>query len=829
MTNTPRYRYASFAEKSPVYFVDSEAARAQLVNKGAIAFSVHSYSRPLEHEPRPKRIWGDLHLWFAMPDGTSSSERLSSLYSLLAVNNIPRQSVSAYNIDNGVEVIIDEHTFRGEIGSPCRFDFDKAIQRRAEADSLTYLTVNNVRVPMSQIPAAMVKAPVALERNRHPLFASYAQSKSTNVVTTLARTYYAYHYRLKGLQDYMVPKLAYAANCSIFNTLIKKREASIDELAIICDLFGGVAEYFTQLLDIHGRQILLNNVSYMELKTARAGLASKIECGNVEKALAHIDKTYICHRRCGVSTPQAFPFTAGQDCPAGLVREDEIFSLRPTGLYAFHPEQDRWIRIMDPIWVNRIMPDTQNGLGAREIICHNIEGFPIQLIISQKDFDSTTFFSILQYNRVHVPKDNGMKGQLRAFLASQYPHHSSTDQTTMVTQAGWQHRFQYTPPTTKLSRSAPYKAKANILPIPYDVQDSINSVPKTQHSACSSLLLGALASMAAPALAMVKTPGICLHFHGGSQTARNALLASISRVSGHAIYLLPDALKHMAALKRHHKDSTLHIGEVGNDDIKGMHRLIRRYFLGRKGKDGPTAGIIISTGSKPLGQKSSRLFTHKKRVLAIDVELPENFTANDVELPAQQHAIIEALTEQQDATLTALKTERKAFSSKSLRAKDTLDKQVSAFFWLCASVGSWAERCEKLSWWRGDTLSKIFVKTVSDYSQQVRFTTALNRLSLIIPTNAKIGDIPIRQLGEMEEIAKDNILIPTAQMNESTPPGNTLRQWTAWLLENKILIPKKKGILSGVYYSKKQRCELRGYLISRRALFKVLSRTSNHN
>jgi len=829
MMNAPRYRYASFAEKSPVYFVDSEAARAQLVNEGAIAFSVHSYSRPLEHEPSPKRIWGDLHLWFGIPDGTSSSERLSNLSSLLAVHDIPRQSVSAYNIGNGVEVIIDEHAFRGEVGSPCRFDFDEAIQKRAEADSLACLTVNNIRVPTSYIPAAMVKDPVALERDHHPLFASYAQSKKTSVVTGLARTYYAYHCRLKGLQDYMVPKLAYTANCSLFNTLIKKSEVSIDELAIICDLFGGGVEYLTRLLDLHGRQNLLNNVPSIELKKARAGLASRIGCSNGEEALAHIDKTYTCHRRCGVSTPRAFPFTAGQDCPAGFAREDAIFSLRPTGLYAFHPEQDRWTRVMDPIWVNRIMPDTQNGLGAREVICHDVDGFSKPLIISQKDFDSTTFFSILQYNRVHVPSDNRMKGQLRTFLASQYPHHPSTAQTTMVDQAGWQHRFQYTPPIAEHSRSTTYKPKANVLPIPHDVQDSIKSIPKKQHSACTFLLLGALASMAAPALALVKTPGVCLHFHGGSQTTRNALLASISRVSGHDIYLRPDALKHMAALKRHHKDSTLHIGEVKNDDIKGIHRLIRRYFLGRKGKDGPTAGLIISTGSKPLGEKGSRLFTHKKRVLAIDVELPENFTANDVELPAQQHAIIEALTEQQDATLTALKTERKAFSSKSLRAKDTLDKQVSAFFWLCASVGSWAQRCEKLSWWRGDTLSNIFVKTVSDYSQQVRFTTALNRLSLIIPTNAKIGDIPIRQLGEMEEIAKDNILIPTAQMNESTPPGNTLRQWTAWLLENKILIPKKKGILCGVYYSKKQRRELRGYLISRRALFRVLSRTSSHN
>ena len=828
MTNTPRYRYASFAEKNPVYFVDSEAARAQLVNKGAIAFSVHSYSRPLEHEPKPKRIWGDLHLWFGIPIGTSSSERLSSLYSLLAVNDIPRQSVSAYNIDNGVEVIIDEHTFRGEIGSPCRFDFDEAIQRRAEAAPLACLTVNNIRIPMSQIPAVMAKDPVALERTRHPLFASYAQCKSANIVTTLARTYYAYHYRLKGLQDYIAPKLAYAANCSIFNTLIKKREASIDELAIICDLFGNDIEYFKQLLDIHGRQILLSNVPSIELKTSRVGQASRIECGNVEEALASIDRAYNCHRRCGVSTPQAFPFTAGQDCPVGLVKENPIFSLRPTGLYAFHPEQNRWIRTMDPIWVNRVMPDNQGGLGAREIICHDIDGFSKTLTISQKDFDSTAFFPILQYNRVHVPSDNRMKGQLRNFLAGQYPPQLHTDRTTMVDQSGWQDGFHYIPPSPQ-HQSTSFRVKTHKLPIPIDVLTSIKVTPRTHTSACIFFLLGALASLAAPALTPLKTPGLCLHFHGGSEDARKALLASISKISGHHLYSLSDALKHVTALKGHHKDSTLHISEVGKEEVKGMHRFIRHYFLGRKGKDEPIAGIIISTGETGLGQNGGHLFAHNKRALAIDLELPENLAATYTEVQPLLNVIVEALTADSVETLSNLRGKRKEYIRTVPRAKDQLDRQAASLFWLCAAVGTWAQERGKFDWWKGEIIQTLFKKIVVNYSQQMRFITALKHLSLIMPTKAKIGDIPIHQAREMEEISKDKVLIPTAEMNEFIPPETTLRQWTNWLRQNNILIPKTNEKMSGAYYSKKQKKGIRGYIVNLKMLYMMLAAVQNNH
>ncbi|BDQ36850.1 hypothetical protein SYK_12100 [Pseudodesulfovibrio nedwellii] len=334
--------------------------------------------------------------------------------------------------------------------------------------------------------------------------------------------------------------------------------------------------------------------------------------------------------------------------------------------------------------------------------------------------------------------------------------------------------------------------------------------------------------MTAPTLALVKTPGICLHFHGRSQSARNALLASISKVAGHAIYSLPDALKHVVALKGHHKDSTLHIAEVEDDDIKGMHRFIRRYFLGRKGKDGPVAGIIISTGNSPLGQKGGHLFTHNKRVLAVDVELPEDHTATYTELQPLQDALIEALTVHRDETLSALKGKKEELLRAEPQAKDQVGKQVASIFWLCAAVGTWFQEQGKLSWWKGRTIQNLFNEIIVKYNQHECFISALHKLSLIMPTNAKIGEYKIKRPREMEEISRGEILIPTAEMREVVPPQHTLRQWTAWLLKNTILIPNKAGRLSATYYSKKQGKSIKGYLVNHRKLHKVLNRAQKN-
>lgn len=815
--NENRYRYVRFGDGSINYFIDSPAAREDLVRRGASEFSVHSFCQPLDDNPRPHRIWGDLHLHFDLTD-SSSAEKLSDITQLLRQHDVTNQSVSAYYLNGDLEVIIAEPAFRGEIGSPCRFDFDERIRNWANADTLSVAYINNIALPMSKIPVLAVRSPEMLQSAQHPQFlANTLPGQSKWLTTPLAHEFYASHNRQKGAKDFLLPKHAYAMRCAIFHSLLHKKAASIDELATICALFGGNITYFRDLLHLHQRSDLIAQVTPADLKKARANRKLIPTCANIESMLRSIDQNYACHQRCPVSTPRAFPYTTGHDCPQGLTRENDVFSLKPSGLYAFNQEQNRWFRIMDPIWVNRVLPNTQNGPGAREIICHNVDGFPQTIRVSQKDFDSTALFSILQFHRVHVPRNNNLKGELRAYLAGQFTHAPGQSTARIADQSGWQNSVHYLDPQQETKHSAQSVVKTHNLPTPVKPATLFKDVPATQTSNNPNLLLGALASLTAPALAPLKTPGICLHFHGANTAQRSALLASISSISGHHIYKLPDALKHVADIKAHHKDSTFHIAEVKQSETSKMHRFLRRYFFGRKNKDSGTVGIVISTGESPLAPKESYAFSHKDRVLAIDLELPKDGTPTRTDIQPLHHTLVEALTAQSATLGPTFKQQRQQFMKSAAHATDKLEKQTISFLWLCATIGNWAYTQNNLPWWQGGPIQPLFQNITSSYSKEQRFIQALKHLALFIPTNAKLGDIPIKQAREAEELSKGKFLIPPSWMEEVIPPQTKLRQWLAWLHKNKIILPKRAKIFCGEHYSKKQGKTVRGYLVDGRA------------
>lgn len=234
--NDSRYRYALFPRNTYECFIDTPASRTEMIANGAEAFSVHTFDQPLEHNPRPNRVWGDLHLSYDVIQ-SYSVERLSDITEFLLTNDIPGQSVKAYYVDNDVEIIIAEHAFRGEIGSPCRLDFDRAIRLSLEMDSIRQVEINSVPIPMSQVLVWELKAPKELEGVAHPLRVNNDYFNNSRI-TPLTKRYFNHHAAFKGQKDYLPTQLAFTTKCSIFNTL-RLQGGTILETAIVCDLFGG--------------------------------------------------------------------------------------------------------------------------------------------------------------------------------------------------------------------------------------------------------------------------------------------------------------------------------------------------------------------------------------------------------------------------------------------------------------------------------------------------------------------------------------------------------------------------------------------------------------
>ncbi|MEF2144182.1 MAG: DUF927 domain-containing protein [Desulfovibrionaceae bacterium] len=827
MMTATRFRYALFPGDTYQYFIDTPASRKEMIANGAEAFSVHTFDQPLEHNPRPNRVWGDLHLSFDTIQ-SSSSERMPDIVNFLFTKDIPDQSVKAYYVDNCVEIIIAENSFRGEIGSPCRLNFDRDIRLLLGTDSIRQIQINSVPIPMSQTLVLELVAPKRLEGSAYPLPMNNDYFKGSRI-TPLTRRYFLYHATFKGQKDYLPTQLAFVTKCSIFNTLLL-HGGTPTETAIVCDLFGGHILFFEHLLHLHGRTDLIFENLPQELEKYRANKRYRTGCTSIDSALSHYPEKYKCNQGCGVSSPVALAYLPSPPRQKPIIYEDEHFILNATGLYFVDPERNRKTRVMNPIWVKNTLQASEDAMGAREIVCYDVNGFVTNLVIKEDLIDSSKLFPLLRSKGIHVPKDTILCGKLRQYLASHFPPKRPKTPTAYVSSiGGWQRDNSFIFPDSTVSTSSTYTLNSQVLPVGVK---SKKLLPHTSSHTTTSdpyLLLSTLASLSAPFLKHRKLPGLNRHFHGGTEASRAAIVHAASSVWDQTPYLFADAEKHLVALKMQHKDAVLGILEIPPTKTKTMNSLVRRYFYGRKGGDKGIRGVIISSGETPMGQgqnseKGFNAFTHQNNVLGIDIWIgnssPTGFHFNY----DATRTIVQQLEVHGAKYLERIQTCEKRFKKQLKWTNRTQPyKQISDFLRFFMAVG-YIDQVGLKSWWQGGALLPIFDQLLSGIdTRDALFCSLLKHMNLSMPLPDKLVEWGACSPTSYIEIDRDSILIPSKEMREIAKDKPTLLRFISWLKARKILIPKRTGDLCGAHYSPKDKKTLRGYKISRHYFYKTLA------
>ena len=796
-----------------------------MVAQNVIAFSVHTFDQPLENNPRPNRVWGDLHLSFDTTQ-SSSAENLPEVIEFLVANDVPGPSVKAYYVDNDVEIIIAEHAFRGEIGSPCRLDFDRAIRLSLEMDSIRQVEINSVPIPMSQVLVWELKAPKELEGVAHPLCINNDYFKGSHI-TPLTRRYFIHHAAFKGQKDYLPAQLAFMTKCNIFNTLLTQG-GTAHETVIVCDLFGGHIPFFEHLLHLHGRIDLIFKSLPQELIKYRAHKKHRIGCTNIESALSQFPGKYKCNRGCGVSSPIALAYLPTPPGPKTISFEDEHFSLNATGLYSVEPERNRKTRVMNPIWVKNTLQANEDDLGAREVIYYDVNGFRDKLVIKEELIDSSKLFPLLRSKGIHVPKDTVLRGKFRQYLASQFPPKRPKTPAVYVSgYGGWQKDNSFIFPGSTISTSSTYALQSHQLP---EGVESKNLLPNTSINKTTSdpdILLATLASLSAPFLKLLKFPGICLHFHGGTKPGRAAIVHAASSVWNQSPFKFADVKRHIVALKMQHKDTTLGIFEVPPGETKSMGSILRRYFKGRKGAERGVTGVIVSCGEEPIGQAENRqkglnAYTYQHSLMAIDISL-ENMDIQGFRFDHNAtRALVEDLTTRKDDLLKQMNSDENRFKEQLRWAKSPRpNKQASDYLRLLMAVG-YAESNQHC-WWGGGPFQPIFHQIMSTIDcQESCFVSFLKAMNVYMPIPDMVFGFEVSSSKSFIEIDPKRVLAPSSKMAEITKDRQTLLQFIQWLKAQKIVIPKRPGILCGEYYSPQHKNTIRGYMINRYYFNKVL-------
>ncbi len=585
-----KYRYALLQSEEIKCFEDTEAARWEMINAGATAFSVHSFSEELREARMPKRIWGDLHLYFEKETGPAPIRECNDF---ILNYSVPWKLVKLYERPKYYEFILAESVFRGEIGSPARFAFDASVKRRIGSRNIAppmLQNVGGVRIPFTEIPIAKLLEP------SFPCM-SYTEFLRNQVnidfkVSDLAQIYYLKHHEHGGRKDYIAPVLANLLKCSVLQGVLAGLETREEVLELIVKMIGSAA---MQAFVAGSPRFLRTNYDTMNRilfnKKMRFNIPS-LSCSEVPSKLKSLNSSLRCDLNCHVGRASVLPYLPGAfDIQGSKKREGCI--LNSSGLY--FSDDSRFsgdiLRIMDPIWIGGVSED-----GYRQVHCHDIYGFPRELFIFEQDLDSPKLFSLLRSNKVHVPTGKAARGALRRYVTSQFPPQTNREVYSVTEYAGWQEDGSYLfPADSSVIQKQPRRPKSLILPEPkLQFQPPKRIGPETVGLEAA---LAALVSLSAPFLYKMGIQGVCLHFHGGYRAQRNSVLRTVGAVWERFIdpveYSLPEVKKHIVALKMHRKDSVLCVHEVQNDQIKELRTILRRFFCGVKGPTVELMGLLF--------------------------------------------------------------------------------------------------------------------------------------------------------------------------------------------------------------------------------------------
>lgn len=813
-----RIRYALYpTEASPVYFEDSPANIRIAKDRGA-ALSTHAYSQPLMKSRRPKYIWGDLHMRFDTDESEPLYDLLRKANAFLTARQVAPNDVEILLMPRWVEIIVAERSFRGEVGSPCRLQFDSFVQGQCKSSPMLSKQINGHHVEFTEFFAIHESYYFPFPLSLNP------QSKG---ISCLSRDYYRFHNQLVGKKDLLTPKPAWFRRCSVLDALLKLPTATTQELAAICSLFQNRVDIFAAVLSLHGRPDLLPrgyvNTLKKEMRSHRPCL-----CADAPKRVSPFGDKFPCSEDCGVTSPLVLQFSAWpqlQGAPIGQIFGGCI--LYRDGLYLGDEATNYTTKVMEPVWIKQSLNGEGRELGSREVECYDCYGFQKLLTISEEDLNSPRLFAILRANGVHVPISKTEQGKIRGYLVSQFP----IDPAFRIgaSHFGWQQDNSYIDLNgNNIAAESPYRAKAL-------------AVPKADHVNPASLrvlnvttdpltLLAMLASLAGPVLKYLSRRGICVNFFGGTDAARRAILLSASSIWDGRVYPLREAKDGIRDLKRQYSDSTLCVGgATSNNDVRVLRAFVKRFFLGRKNSDEGVTAVIISAGEKPLAQSRSQreglsVFTVGKDVLAIDIGISHSCeTACSVK--GLGAALIKELFFNRTDTLGNIRAEQADLAAKLQRSqKIGVSKSVVNFLWLFASLGYWAHGEGKLAWWNGEILPIVFQRMVSRIGGNE--SAYLNHIKLIVqnlPRRMSFDLFEVDNFTPLVDIGRGRVLVPSTWMKNLINHRGVLNDFLKWLRANKVLITQN-GKNCGNYHHPQKKKTVRGYALRIKSIQRITAK-----
>ncbi|WP_157917525.1 DUF927 domain-containing protein [Pseudodesulfovibrio profundus] len=662
---------------------------------------------------------------------------------------------------------------------------------------------------------------------------SNLQHQQTIPLSFLASEYFMAHDDASGRKDFLRTNPAYIRGCKVFSALLNQQSVTEEHLAIAWRIIGANISYFLRLIEMHGGGHLLCGLNGQRFKEAKAQYPEPIPCNKVATFVAEHGGNFPCKKDCGVTSPLALQYLSRSPVHQHTPYQSHNgVQLKRTGLY-LNEADGQHTRLMNPIWVEELA-QFDHEEGARRLICCDDRGFRKELIVSEKDISSTQLFALLHSHGVYTPNNTQDKGSIRDYIVSQFPRKPLNKPSPRVSKyGGWQKDNEFIFPGDNGSTASGYVRQNWVVPTEERSRKLLPPVSIREETTDPYILLATLASLSAPYLKHRQLSGLNLHFHGGTEAGRAAVVHAACSVWNQMPYKFADAKKHEIALKMQHKDAALGILEIPAAKTKAMNSLVRRYFKGRKGRDKGVQGVIISCGKTPMGQdhnheKGFHIFTHQNNVLGIDIWLGDStsqgfrFNHNATRAMVQQLAVHSA------GCLERIQADEKRFKKQLAWAtRPRPNRQVSDYLRFFMAVGD-VDQIGLKNWWRGDSIMSIFDQFMAVIdSRDVFFGSLLKQMKISMPPTDKLVEWGACSPTSYIEIDRHRILIPSKEMSKVAKDKPTLLRFISWLKARKILIPKRTGDLCGAHYSPKDKKTLRGYMISRHHFHKTLAKLTS--
>ena len=395
---------------------------------------------------------------------------------------------------------------------------------------------------------------------------------------------------------------------------------------------------------------------------------------------------------------------------------------------------------------------------------------------------------------------------------------------------GWQNDGRFVGPNSTDSIQPPNKIEHLIVPPSLSPKELISDIEPSAHTQNSYAMLAILASLAAPFFYHLRKPGVCLHFHGNSKAARQALLYSASSVWESDVYEFKEVHGHMYGLKILHKDTALCLSEVPSNRKKDLHKFLHRYFLGREGADVGVSGVVISTGENPIAPSKNQesglnVLIENERLLAMDIHLgawPNQYAFKAD--PSISPTLTNSLMWDHTGAVSRIYDEQLRLSRYETTRKGLPTcEQVTSLFWLFNAIANFIGDKGGLDWWRGGAFPSTFQTFIDEVDNQYNtFLTLLKTLAGRLPQPLKFGDYVTVNPTAFIPLKTGKALIPTEEMQRLVPSNSLRRDFTSWLSMNGIVLTRRKGKISDTFYSSRHKKPIAGYKVDVLKIFKTL-------